>query len=51
MGAEQSSVRDKVVGSQESTKRCYYDVLGVGRQASDNEYGPPMRCKNWADLP
>jgi hypothetical protein len=40
MGADQSSARDSA-GSQEHppsvAKVCYYEVLGVDRQASDEE--------------
>ena len=40
MGAEQSSARDSA-GAQEHpprvAKACYYEVLGVDRQASDEE--------------
>jgi hypothetical protein len=39
MGAQQSSERD--IQSEESVKRCYYEVLGVDRQATEEEYLAP----------
>ena len=41
MGAEQSSGRG---ANGDAVKRCYYEVLGVERTATDDEYGPnPFR--------
>jgi hypothetical protein len=41
MGAEQSSERG---ANGDTVKRCYYEVLGVERTATDDEYGPnPFR--------
>ena len=36
MGAQQS--RDAEARGGEAVKRCYYEVLGVERNASDDEY-------------
>ena len=36
MGAQQS--RDAEAAGDEAVKRCYYEVLGVERNASDDEY-------------
>lgn len=42
MGAEQSSARDNKAGGQggEGTKvkACYYEILGIDRQATEDEY-------------
>lgn len=38
MGAQQSSGRDQSESSSETVKTCYYELLGVGRDASDDEY-------------
>ena len=47
MGAEQSSARDSA-GAQghppSVAKACYYEVLGVDRQASDEECIYPSSC-------
>lgn len=37
MGAQQSSGRDSSENSSEPVKTCYYELLGVGRDASDDE--------------
>ncbi len=39
MGAQQSSGRNTDTPGRESVKRCYYEVLGVERHATDDEYG------------
>ncbi|GKT39925.1 protein DnaJ subfamily C member 21 [Colletotrichum spaethianum] len=38
MGAQQSSGRDQTEGSFQPVKTCYYELLGVERDASDDEY-------------
>ena len=38
MGAEQSSGRDANSQASDALKRCYYEVLGVERSATDDEY-------------
>jgi len=37
MGAQQSSGRDSSPQTGAAAKRCYYEVLGVERQATDDE--------------
>ncbi|OHE98569.1 DnaJ domain-containing protein [Colletotrichum orchidophilum] len=37
MGAQQSSGRDQSENSSQPVKTCYYELLGVGRDASDDE--------------
>jgi len=48
MGAEQSSARDSA-GAQGHppgvVKACYYEVLGVDRQASDEECVFSLSCR------
>jgi DnaJ family protein A protein 5 len=39
MGAQQSSGRDTDAPGREAVKRCYYEVLGAERHATDDEYG------------
>jgi len=38
MGAEQSSGRDPNANASDAVKRCYYEVLGVERSATGDEY-------------
>jgi DnaJ family protein A protein 5 len=38
MGAQQSSGRDSDAPGSKVVKRCYYEVLGVERHATDDEY-------------
>lgn len=38
MGAQQSSGRGDVPGTPQVAKTCYYDLLGVERLATDDEY-------------
>lgn len=37
MGAEQSTPRDGQAAASTVRKTCYYEVLGVDRQAADDE--------------
>lgn len=38
MGAQHSSGRDTEAPGEEAVKTCYYEVLGVERHATDDEY-------------
>jgi hypothetical protein len=38
MGAEQSSGRDANAQAGDDVRRCYYEVLGVERSTTDDEY-------------
>ncbi|KAN0101764.1 DnaJ domain containing protein [Hyaloscypha variabilis] len=45
MGAEQSSGRDANSQASDALKRCYYEVLGVERSATDDEIKKAYRRK------
>lgn len=38
MGAQQSSEQSDASGAAPAAKTCYYDLLGVERSATDDEY-------------
>jgi len=45
MGAQQSSGRDSTSQNSSAVKRCYYEVLGVERQATEDEIKKAYRRK------
>jgi DnaJ family protein A protein 5 len=47
MGAQQSSGRDADAQGGDAVKKCYYEVLGVERSSTDDEYASsPLRYKD-----
>ena len=47
MGANQSTADGH--GASTGTKRCFYEVLGVARDASENEWARPCKYKEILD--
>ena len=46
MGAQQSSDRGEASDTAPVAKTCYYDLLGVERQATDDEYASSVIAAN-----
>jgi hypothetical protein len=51
MGAQQSAARDGSAPGAEALKKCYYEVLGIERHATDDESVPIFHPgKAWQEL-